>query len=997
METFEKAHVLKKDKKSEESMKKQLRQMLYGYKHNDNQAIKDAAAKREYFEDTLSVSGFSELDLSSRDDAKEDISDPDDVSISNADELDTSMDSELSKELDINQSNSNTVDSMSEDEDKSHELLDDIIQDSDSSFSFDQTTSTEIASENEVFDADGALASKILKNLESKNKGVLSESVESSDSMDSSDIQEIENINKTEKVYKKTPEATVTKSEKQKKNNNKRKLTSADQPLASLTMDRDDVDSVSEQQNIPQKNKSKKANANKNNKKDNLDNISEQQNRIQKNKSKKANADKIHKSADMVAASDSESCQSLAASSDQASLASLHSPSPPFVLCDAENTIYYKEFNDLLSAYRNPTMKNLPSEVPVFSSKSSAMFSSTYNIPPTEDRSADEDVSSLGDLESVSSEMLNEIELSPEFNSTAELPELPVQDLSLQSEDVSEAESSVDFTEEPVNTNQVEAYCSKNCCIFVLRHPAELYMHGKVVATSLAGTTEVVGHILKDSCKIFAPYINYAQCLKTVECENSYYGLFSKLTAAGLSVAEAEEIVTSLGEYDSVIQLKPLNSRKLDFVENNFNVTDLFNKPIRTAESSLRQASEKLGCSFYLQRPRKYFDEKDIWGKIIQTGSKPHSRGLVCGGKGTGKSTFLRYYVNRLAARGPVLVLDLDPGQCEFTVAGNLSATVVTEPLLGPNFTHLKTPERMLNIGMINVMDNLRRYTNAVASLISYCSSREQYRRMPWIVNTMGMCTPVGLKLLTLILLHLKPTFVVQMDSTNAKKRFECNLDAQTVMAKCSNEFRYERLLKDVRCPGNLDYEYFLSEQYTEGVGRGNNYCLAPRDERYLNYLAYFGELMDLHKDTEFLGIVPYEVPLAALRVGANVRLAAAAAGRVINGKVVALCQHGPADSTSKIFTLDDKPILCHGYGLVRGVDYESGLVYVVTPAARLGEVDTLVYADWAPELRGPERRLPAGAPVPYRTATLHNQKQLLFTPKRRFNPLQFLKMSRSA
>lgn len=68
------------------------------------------------------------------------------------------------------------------------------------------------------------------------------------------------------------------------------------------------------------------------------------------------------------------------------------------------------------------------------------------------------------------------------------------------------------------------------------------------------------------------------------------------------------------------------------------------------------------------------------------------SRGIVCGGKGAGKSTFLRFYVNQLLSNGPVLVIDLDPGQCEFTVPGNISATVVDEPLLGPNFTHLMKP-----------------------------------------------------------------------------------------------------------------------------------------------------------------------------------------------------------------------------------------------------------------------------------------------------------------
>lgn len=69
------------------------------------------------------------------------------------------------------------------------------------------------------------------------------------------------------------------------------------------------------------------------------------------------------------------------------------------------------------------------------------------------------------------------------------------------------------------------------------------------------------------------------------------------------------------------------------------------------------------------------------------------SRGIVCGGKGVGKSNYLRYQVNKLLENGPVLVVDLDPGQCEFTVAGSISATIVTTPLFGPSFTHLQKPE----------------------------------------------------------------------------------------------------------------------------------------------------------------------------------------------------------------------------------------------------------------------------------------------------------------
>ncbi|KAJ8879927.1 hypothetical protein PR048_020548 [Dryococelus australis] len=68
---------------------------------------------------------------------------------------------------------------------------------------------------------------------------------------------------------------------------------------------------------------------------------------------------------------------------------------------------------------------------------------------------------------------------------------------------------------------------------------------------------------------------------------------------------------------------------------------------------------------------------------------------VVLGGKGVGKSTFLRYLANSCVSKhGSVLWLDFDPGQAEFTVPGCMSAVLVKEPLLGPNFTHISTPLR---------------------------------------------------------------------------------------------------------------------------------------------------------------------------------------------------------------------------------------------------------------------------------------------------------------
>ena len=69
------------------------------------------------------------------------------------------------------------------------------------------------------------------------------------------------------------------------------------------------------------------------------------------------------------------------------------------------------------------------------------------------------------------------------------------------------------------------------------------------------------------------------------------------------------------------------------------------------------------------------------------------TRVALCGGVNLGKSTSLRFLLNRAlksAANGRtgVALLDMDPGQTECTPAGFLSLSVHHSPLLGPPFTH---------------------------------------------------------------------------------------------------------------------------------------------------------------------------------------------------------------------------------------------------------------------------------------------------------------------
>ena len=112
----------------------------------------------------------------------------------------------------------------------------------------------------------------------------------------------------------------------------------------------------------------------------------------------------------------------------------------------------------------------------------------------------------------------------------------------------------------------------------------------------------------------------------------------------------------------------------------------------------------------------------------------------------------LRYIANRLIQEyGKILWIDLDPGQAEFTlpglslllnfgilkegnskfyyflISGYMCCTIVTEPLLGPNFTHLaKDNNIIMNIflGTVNVSDVAQRYMKSVEYILENLTKR---------------------------------------------------------------------------------------------------------------------------------------------------------------------------------------------------------------------------------------------------------------------------------
>uniref|UniRef100_A0A2A4JRJ4 Polynucleotide 5'-hydroxyl-kinase NOL9 n=1 Tax=Heliothis virescens TaxID=7102 RepID=A0A2A4JRJ4_HELVI len=784
MEFFEKAHVSKKkDSKSEEIVKKQLKQMLQGYKESDNELIKqssDAVEAHRRTEDSASECGVSDLEPINSG-GEEDLCQP---STSKSAKMSSSSDhsvvSKLSEskhdtddntdELTLGNSDTYIIDvSVSA---QSFDFMSETIELSDASedMSFLEGLEADTSSESnpedydndsDIFDPDGALATKILDKLikcqlKCKRRGIKRKSEEEQE--------------KT-KSLKKDVETTKGDEGQDIEGN---VVTLEDLNI----MDEDDGD------------------------------------------------------------------QSV---SDKTQNSGTVSESSPFVSITVKD-MPEQSLSDIVDDYKHPTVKQIQDIVhcanykDLFSTDIDMSVEDADNLKP---KTRDEEI--VEELKDDSTEI-------PYKSSQDDEPPLKT-----------EIETEVS-PEEEEKVKPVQVYRGRNLMyvnrlnsyILVLKHPTELYINGKLKVKPIGGTVEVFGHILKEPVDLFAPNNNFAQCLRTIETPNNYYGMFGKLTAEGLLVREAEEIVTTLGLYDGVVSVSKLNDTKWEFVENNVNM-DLFAK-CNQSHGSLRAVSAELGCSFMLKKPWRFFEENESWDQAINCGFEKNSRGIVCGGKGLGKSTFLRYFVNRMLANGPVLVIDLDPGQPEFTVAGNVSVTIVDKPLLGPNYTHLKKPDMMLNIGMINTMDNVDRFVSAITKVFAHCFSHGEYSSMPWIVNTMGMCTQMGFKFLLLTILKAQPTFLLQIDSKVPKKRFDCYLKPDAVREMVEN-FKDERFFRNVEV-SKLDYTFILTK-HAEGADKHNT-ALSPKDQRYLNFLAYFGDLININKGAPLLAIVPYE-PLASI------------------------------------------------------------------------------------------------------------------------------------
>ena len=152
---------------------------------------------------------------------------------------------------------------------------------------------------------------------------------------------------------------------------------------------------------------------------------------------------------------------------------------------------------------------------------------------------------------------------------------------------------------------------------------------------------------------------------------------------------------------------------------------------------------------------------------------------LVCGPKGSGKSTFSRFLTNRLltqaqpqksktrAAQRGVVFLDLDPGQPEFCPAGTVSLLLVQKPNISPPFGHPWPDDDSEMLIRCHALASVTPGSDPdlfmECALDLYSQYQKGWNGYPLVVNSPGWILGTGLDLLSFVIARIRPREVVYM------------------------------------------------------------------------------------------------------------------------------------------------------------------------------------------------------------------------------------------
>lgn len=313
---------------------------------------------------------------------------------------------------------------------------------------------------------------------------------------------------------------------------------------------------------------------------------------------------------------------------------------------------------------------------------------------------------------------------------------------------------------------------------------------------------------------------------------------------------------------------------------------------------------------------------------------KSNTNLMIIGGKNVGKSAMCQYLINRNLEKYPkILLIDLDIGQPIYAPAQTLSATLITEPLIGAGYLNNATIVKCFLYGDKSMMISPFKYIDLVQKLMEFCNANEDYKNIPWIVNTMGYQKGFGMQLMCLILRIVQPSEIVQIQHSNMKFNFKSIMKESFV-----NNFTFtffdepylQKFPREVKYTTHVLDSIVNNNSAQQGNNDGREWTSNATEKRKISMIAQLSKLMK-GGQTYLNDVVPFATSLDNIRLivmeeeyeqhdnGVNLDL--------FNGNLVYLCH------CENIETSDSNSILeCYGVGIVRAIDKVHNYIYIMLP-----------------------------------------------------------------
>lgn len=367
-----------------------------------------------------------------------------------------------------------------------------------------------------------------------------------------------------------------------------------------------------------------------------------------------------------------------------------------------------------------------------------------------------------------------------------------------------------------------------------------IYVHGNLHVKLVAGNAQIFGYKLKvnETVTVHSTrghaliYFTPVEKQRTNCNEMSNFNALHELKNDFLS----QDIDTVIQEFnentDAILLLERDNQNKGIVMIDRYMRETFFPNINAFKNDNPNYASEFILHAQFSFRPRTGLQLSDNWSTIQLN---RNSRLTAIGGKGVGKSTFVRYTINsNLEKFDQFLFIDLDIGQPELFAPQTISATVLTEPIIGPGYLKNIPPTKALYFGEINVLLNPIKYLQCVIELHRFCSASNEFKNMPWIINTMGYTRGFGLELMACILRIFSPTDVVQIQSDLPNDNFDL-----IMRDKAINSFNFKIFNDEMN--EFVSNSKFKTHVFSAIAPQQRSADLLPKDIRYAMVLSKLG------------------------------------------------------------------------------------------------------------------------------------------------------------